>query len=67
MRDGGIVKPSVETIPHPRCGSPLCTRGPCIRMPINQNFFLNRLKKCEMYDKIIPYFYIFIARRVARK
>ena len=38
MRDGGIVNPSIETIPHPRCGSPLCTRGPCIRMPIIKNY-----------------------------
>ena len=40
MRDGGIVKPSIETIPHPRCGSPLCTRGPCIRIPTNQNLLV---------------------------
>ena len=29
-RDGGIVKQSIVPIPHPLCGSPLCTRGPYI-------------------------------------
>ena len=42
-RDGGIVKQSIVTIPHPLCGSPLCTRGPYIcanKVPDKSKFTL---------------------------